>query len=208
MELTYYGANCLKIVTKKASIVVDDNLASLGAKTVAKNGDILLSTFAYDQPVIETPLNVDMPGDYEVSDVSIQGVAARGHMDEKGTQKATIYKISNDEISVVVLGHVFAEITDEELEDLGHVDVLVIPTGGHGYTLDGVGALNVIKKIEPRMVIPTHFADSGIQYEVPQDDLAIVLKELAMEPKDAVGKLKLKAADIPETLELVVLERQ
>lgn len=206
MEITYHGANCLKINVKKATIVVDDNLASLGLKTVTKPEDIVLVT---SNIVSAAPgrLVLTQPGEYEVSDISIQGIAARGSMDEAGTQKATMYKISSDDINVVILGHVFAEITDEELEELGHVDVLFVPIGGNGYTLDGVDALKVIKRIEPRIVVPTHYADSAIKYEVPQASLEEGVKSLAMEPVEAVPKLKLKASDIPENLQLHVLER-
>jgi L-ascorbate metabolism protein UlaG (beta-lactamase superfamily) len=45
VELSYYGANCLRITTKKAQVVVDDNLQKLGLKTVTKPTDISLKTF-------------------------------------------------------------------------------------------------------------------------------------------------------------------
>ena len=152
-------------------------------------------------------LSIAQPGEYEVSDISVQGVGARGSMDEEGTKKATIYKITADDITVVVLGHIFGDITDDEVEELGHVDVLFVPVGGNGYTLDGVDALKVIKKIEPKVVVPTHFADSALKYEVPQATLEDALKTLAMEPSQTVPKLKLKSIDIPDSLHLYVLER-
>lgn len=206
MEITYFGANCVRINVKKATIVVDDNLASLGLKTATKPDDIVLVTSGH----IDTAkgrIVMKQPGEYEVSDISIQGIAVRGSMDEAGTALATIYKISSDDINVAVLGHVFAEITDAQLEEIGHVDVLLVPIGGNGYTLDGVDALKVIKKIEPRIVVPTHFADSAINYEVPQASLEDGIKSLAMEPVETLSKLKLKSVDIPDSLQLYVLER-
>jgi L-ascorbate metabolism protein UlaG (beta-lactamase superfamily) len=74
--------------------------------------------------------------------------------------------------------------------------------------MDAVGALNVIKSIEPKLVIPTHYDDKGLKYPVPQVSLEEALKGLAMEPKETVPKLKLKPADISETTELIVLERK
>lgn len=207
MEITYHGGNCLRIVAKKASIVVDDNLSSLGQKTIVKPDDIVLVTSDHLKASTSGRLVIAQPGEYEVSDISIQGIAARGSMDEAGTNNATMYKITSDDISLLVLGHVFAEITDEELEEIGHVDVLVTPVGGHGYTLDGVDALKLIKKIEPKMVVPTHYADSALKYEVPQDGLEEAFKGLAMEPVETVPKLKLKASDIPDSIQLHVLER-
>lgn len=208
MELTFHGANCIKMVTKNATMVVDDNLSILGGKQVAKSGDIVVQTHSYDSPVADSKICIDQPGEYEVSDISIIGVAARAHMDEPDKKTATIYKFIAHDISVVVLGHVFEEITEDELEELGHVDVLIIPVGNKGYTLDGKGAKKVIKSIEPKLVIPTHYADKDLKFEVDQDNLEDALKLVELEPTETVSKLKLKAADIPDILRLVVLEKQ
>ena len=209
MEVQYYGANCVRLSTKKANIIVDDNLASLGQKSVARAGDIVLQTTPpIDKPAADVKIVIDIPGEYEVSNTSIQGVAARSHMDEEGKQSSTMFKIIADEVKVVVTGHVFPELSDSQLEALGTVDVLIIPVGGNGYTLDSVGALKLIKKIEPKLVIPTHYADKALKYEVPQQSLEEAVKDLAMEIKETVPKLKVKPAELGETAQLIVLEKQ
>lgn len=206
--MQYFGTNCLRLNVKKANLVIDDNLEDLGAKPVTKNGDIALFSGPHGTPAAETKLVIDHPGEYEVSEVSIQGIAARAHTDEEGAKTATIFKVVGDDIRLVVTGHIFPELSDDQLEAIGSVDVLVIPVGGNGYTLDAIGALKIMKKIEPRIIIPTHYADTSLNYPVPQQELETALKELAMEPKETVPKLKLKANDIGETTELIVLERQ
>ncbi len=208
MELQFYGANCLRLVTKKARLVVDDNLADLGQKPVAKAGDIALFTGVYSLPAAETQLVIDQPGEYEVSDVSIKGIAARAYMDEEGQHSATIYRLEADDIRVGIVGHIFPQLSDAQLEALGTIDVLIIPVGNSGYTMDAVGALHIIKEIEPKLVIPTHYDDKGLKYPVPQASLEEALKGLAMEPKETVPKLKVKPADLAENAELIVLERQ
>lgn len=209
MELQYYGANCIKLTTKKATITVDDNLAEVGLKSVAKAGDILLFTGKHQGDFKEPKLTLDQPGEYEVSDISIQGIAARSHMEANEKAKdATIFKIMTDDVRIVVIGHIYPELSDKQLEAIGTVDILVIPVGGNGYTLDPISALKVIKKIEPKLVVPTHYADKALKYEVPQQDLDNAIKELAMEPKETVAKLKFKPAELTDTTQLVILERQ
>lgn len=208
MELQYFGANCLRLNVKKASLVIDDNLEDLGAKSVTKNGDIVLFTGPHGAPPSGAKLVIDHPGEYEVSEISIQGIAARAHTDEEGAKTVTIFKVVGDDIRLVVTGHIFPELNDDQLEAIGSIDVLVIPVGGNGYTLDAVGALKIIKKIEPKIVIPTHYADNTLNYPVPQQDLLTALKELSMEPKETVAKLKLKVNELAETTELIVLEHQ
>jgi L-ascorbate metabolism protein UlaG (beta-lactamase superfamily) len=207
MDIQYYGANCVRITTKKASIIIDDNLADLGAKSVTKGGEVALFTAAHGEPTAETKLVLDMPGEYEVSDISIQGVAARAHIDEAEQHHATMFKLVADEIRVAVVGHIYPELTDDQLEALGTIDVLIIPVGGNGYTLDSVGALHVIKEIEPKIVIPTHYDESGLQFPVPQQSLEEALKGVGMEAKEPVAKLKLKAGDIGDIMQLVILEK-
>jgi L-ascorbate metabolism protein UlaG (beta-lactamase superfamily) len=208
MEFQYYGANCIKITTKNAVFVVDDNLKELGLKSITKPENVALMTvLPTDQP--DARLVITDPGEYEVSEVSIFGIAARAHMDEAGKKTATIYKLHYDDTKVCILGHVYPDLTEEQLEAIGMIDILITPVGGSGYTLDGVGALTLIKKIEPKLVIPTHYDDKAIKYEVPQASLEDALKNMAMEQKsEPVAKFKPKPADYGETTQLVVLERQ
>lgn len=206
MELQYYGANCIGITTKKARLVVDDNLAELGLKPVV-NAD---SIAVYTVPPTKAPgarLVFSDPGEYEASEISIFGIPARSHMDEEGRQSATIYKIQVGDLRIAVTGHIHPDISEDHLEELGAVDILFVPVGGNGYTLDAVGALTIVKKIEPRIVIPTHYDDAKIKYPVPQQPLAEALKGLAMEAKETLQKYKPKPADLGEATQLLVLER-
>lgn len=206
MELSYFGANCVRIVTKKAQIVVDDNLDKLGLKSVTKPTDISLHTHAGISPKT-AQFTADMPGEYEISGVVIHGIAARSHMDKEGKKSAVVYTVTVDEIKVAILGHIYPDLSEDQLEAIGLVDIAVVPVGDNGYTLDGVGALQVIKKIEPKVVIPTHYADKAIKYEVSQVDLAEALKNLAMEPAETLDKYKPKPADWSDTAKLIVLNR-
>lgn len=208
MEVQYHGANCLSVVTKQCRLVVDDNLKDLGVKSIVRAGDIALFTHEHGESPVELRLLIDGPGEFEIGDISIRGMAVRAHMDEEGQKNATLYKITVDDVQLVVTGHIYPELTDSELEVIGAVDVLCIPVGGNGYTLDATGALKVIKEIEPKLIVPTHYADKSLKYPVPQAELADALKNLAMEPKETVAKLKIKPADLTEVTQLVVLERQ
>jgi hypothetical protein len=208
MELQYYGANCLRLSAKKSQIVVDDNLAKLGLKSVTKPTDISLRTSRELPEHSQAVFRAEMPGEYEVAGVVIHGIAARAHMDEEGKKNAVIYTIEADDTKVLILGHIYPELSEEQLEQIGLVDVAVVPVGGSGYTLDGIGALKVIKQIEPKVVIPTHYHDKAVHYEVPQAELADAVKNMGMEITETVSKYKIKPAELSDTSKLIVLERQ
>lgn len=208
MDIQFYGANCLAINTKQARLVIDDNLEELGKKPVAKQGDIVLFTGPHGSPAQEPKIVIDQPGEYEVSGVSIYGIATRAHIDEEKQKNTTMYKIITDDLRILVVGHAYPELSDSQLETIGMVDVMLVPVGGNGYTLDGIGALKLIKKVEPKLVIPTHYDAKGLQYPVPQQELSQALTALAMEPKETVAKLKIKPGELSDVTQLVLLEQQ
>jgi L-ascorbate metabolism protein UlaG (beta-lactamase superfamily) len=205
MDLQFYGANCLSVTHKSARIVIDDNLAELGSKSITKPDDVVL--FTSHSHNVGARFIFDSPGEYEVSDISIIGIAAQAHVDEPNTLNATMFKLIFGDQSILITGPIDPKLSDKQLEAIGQVDVLVVPVGGNGYTTDPIGALEVIKAIEPKLVIPTHYADKALTFPVPQQDLAQVLKELAMEPKETVAKLRLKPNELTDVTQLIILER-
>ncbi|HEY5550016.1 MAG TPA: MBL fold metallo-hydrolase [Candidatus Saccharimonadales bacterium] len=207
MELQYFGANCLRISTKKAQIVIDDNLDKLGLKSVTKPTDISLHTQA-GIPSKTAQFTADMPGEYEISGIVIHGIATRAHINGETKKNAVVYIIAADDMRIAVLGHIYPDLSEDQLEAVGHVDIAIVPVGNNGYTMDGVGALQVIKKIEPKVVIPTHYADKSIKYEVQQVELTEALKNLGMEPAETLDKYKPNRAEWTDTAKLIVLKRQ
>jgi len=209
MDMQFYGANCVVLSSKQARVVIDDNLTALCGKSVVKDGDICLFTGEHDAVSGNPKLVLDMPGEYEASNVSIFGLQARAHMDvHEGDQKSVvIYKITWGDTKILVTGHVFPKLTDDQLEAIGLVDVMFVPVGGNGYTLDAAGALQLIKAVEPKIVIPTHYNDKALKYEVPQTELSDALHTLGMEPKETVTKFQFKPAEVTDTTQLVILEK-
>ncbi len=207
MEFQYFGGNCISITMKKSTLVIDDNLNELGLKTVTKSENVALFT-QLPNNAPESRLKITDPGEYEVSDVSIFGIRSRSHMDEVSAQSATIYKIQFDDLRVAIIGHIHPDLSEDQLEEIGIVDLLIIPVGGNGYTLDAVGAMQVIKKIGPKIVIPTHYEDSKINYPVPQQPLSEALKVFSVDASDPIAKFKPKPIDFSDNMQVIVLERQ
>ncbi len=209
MDVQFYGANCLVFSVKDLRVVVDDNLESLGLKSVGRPNDVLLYTTKQREAVSESArMLIDMPGEYEIGNLSIVGIPARAHMDTaEDLSSTTMYKLTFGDTNYLVTGHIFPDLTDDELEMIGLIDVMFVPVGGGGYTLDPVGALKLVKAIEPKLVIPTHYDDKALEFEVPQLSLDDALKELAMEPKERATKLKLKPGELPDVTQLFVLEK-
>lgn len=208
-EVEYKGANCIVVSTKKASVVVDPKLSVVGLKDASVKDAIELATEArFAVNSADAKLIIEGPGEYGIADFDIRGVAAQRHLDtESDPKSSTIYRIEAGDIRLAVVGNIYEKLNESQLEDIGIVDVLVIPVGGSGYTLDATGAAAITRQIDPKIVVPVHYADDGIKYEVPQSDVDTFVGELGIAVEE-VPKLKLKnAAALPATLTIFKLAR-
>lgn len=203
MDVSFYGANCLVFSFKTSRIVVDFDPEILGKKSVIKPTDVSLYTTVGKSDDIAR-LVFNSPGEYEIGDISVIGIESKAFMGD--TDKTTMYKLSTSDIDMLVTGHITENLSALQLEKIGNVDALLIPVGNSGYTLDPVGALKLIKDIEPKIVIPTHYSGTGLNYPVKQIELSEVIKEMAMEPAQTTPKLKVKRSDLSEVTQLIVLE--
>lgn len=208
-EIEYKGANGLIVSSKKASIVIDPKLSLVGLKDIPVKDAIELATeerFAVNSDTAK--LVIEGPGEYGVADFDIRGVAAQRHLDTEADPKvSTIYRIEAGDIRAAVIGNIYEKLSEDQLEEIGVIDVLVIPVGGSGYTLDATGAATITRQIEPKVVIPVHYADPAIKYEVPQSEAEVFITELGA-PVEEAPKLKLKAASaLPAALTVYKLAR-
>jgi L-ascorbate metabolism protein UlaG (beta-lactamase superfamily) len=208
-EIEYKGGNCVIVSSKKTTITVDSNLSLLGLKDLKEKDAVELAT---EERFAANPADVRMviesPGEYEVGDFTIKGVAAQRHIDvESDEKRSTMYKIESTEARIAVIGNIAPKVSDEQLEALGVVDVLVLPVGGNGYTLDATSAVSIVRQVEPKVVIPVHYADTALRYEVPQDTLDTFVKELGS-PVETTNKFKVKSSTtLPTVLTVVELTR-
>ena len=180
MQIEYKGANCVVIRDKNALIIVDPT-KNASVKDLQNPEAVVLATqpnFAPAEDAVKSFI-IDMPGEYEHKDVSVRGIAVPAHLaaDEKA-KDAVMYRIETMGVSIAVIGHTVAPLDDDDLETLGKIDIVIIPVGGNGYTLDADDAGAIIKQLSPSVVIPTHYDDGQTKYEVPQDDLVAFEKEM------------------------------
>ncbi len=207
MELQYYGANSLKVMTKKSTVSVDPLSDIAKLSTDLKKTDTVLATKPeLAEGVSEDIFLVTSPGEYEFEDYSVKGVAAQPHTGSAGDLSATIYRVTAADTVILFVGHIDSKLSEDQLEAIGLVDVVVVPVGGGGYTLDAIGAATVVRALEPKLVIPVHSAGDKLNYSVPQAELELFIKELGAPVSDeVVDKYKIKT--LPETLTVQIIAK-
>lgn len=208
-DIEYKGGNGVVLTTKKAVLNVDPRLSLVGLKDIKTKEEIELAT--EDRFVVENSearIIVNSPGEYEVGDFTIRGIAAQRHIDtEKDEKMSTIYRVECGDVRLCLIGNIDAKLSDEQQEAIGVIDILILPVGGGGYTLDATSAASIVRQLEPKMVIPVHYADSTLRYEVPQDTLDTFVKELGA-PVEVTSKFKVKnVASLPQLLTIIELTR-
>src|SRR4030081_487013 len=162
MEISFVGHSCFRLRGRDASVVIDPYGKGIGLTTLVPSrfsADVLAIT--HEHPghnnramVGGDPKVITGPGEYEVKGVRVQGVAAY-HDDEKGARlgRVTMYSITLDELVVAHLGDLGHGLSEAQQDQLGTIDVLLLPVGG-GNSLSATAAAAVANQLEPRVVVP------------------------------------------------------
>lgn len=215
MEISLIGHSCFKIKGKELTLVIDPyDPKKVGYKLPNLSADLVLTSHAHEDHnfidgVGDYKLLIETPGEYEMSDVFVYGFKTF-HDNKKGAERGvnTIFQIQMDGFSLLHLGDLGHELSQETLEKLTDVDVLMIPVGGT-YTIDAKTAVKVISSIEPSIIIPMHYQTKDLKgLSNKLQEVKEFLDEFGVEAgslKEA-DKLKITSrSDIPEESEVHVL---
>ena len=209
MIIKWYGQACFRVQSGKTIIVIDPFAKSIGLQPPRGEVDIVMVTHDHDDHNNIHSLQgefflIDGPGEFEVKGVKVMGISSF-HDTKEGNERGlnTIYSLKVEDIHLVHLGDFGQDsLTDEQLDALGEVDVLMVPVGGI-YTIDGTKAASIVHQVEPKLVIPMHYKISGLSVKL--NSASQFLKELGQEGTE-MEKLVLKKKDLnKERMEIVLL---
>lgn len=213
MDIIWHGHSCFTIKGKKTTIVTDPyeglgvQLPKLKADVITL-GDELAETKASVAEVEGNPTVLDWPGEFEVSGVSVEAFSAdrfarNGDKGDHGNVNIFVFLV--DGIKVCHLSGLCHELSDELVDRIGDIEVLLLPVGG-GDVLDGKTAQKLVEDIEPRVVIPMYFTTDKSEMNIkgPEEFLKIIGKtELQPVAKYSIDS---KSGLLEGTMEFVLLE--
>ncbi len=209
MDISWLGHSCFKIRGSHATVITDPYLPSLGYSLGKPTARIVTVSHqhpghSYVQGIGGEPRLVTGPGEYEISGVLIIGIATF-HDEEKGRKrgKNTIYLMEVDEVSVCHLGDLGHTLTTEQVEELDNVDVLLLPVGGVS-TINAPMAAEVVRQLEPKVVVPMHYKTKALNWELESADR--FLKEMGVKEVNSQPKLSLTKSSLPATMQVFLLE--
>lgn len=205
MQIQYFGLSSFKISTKDATVVTDPFHKDSGLTPPRGAADIIIladrlnKLYSATSGFSGTPFLANTPGEYDVKGVTITGIPLK--QEEKFV---TIFLIESEDIRILNLTHIKDwNLTEDELEELGEIDVLIVPVGGNT-VLSASQAAKIVNEIEPKIIIPSHYKMPGLILDV--DPLDKFAKEMGGK-NEQMDKLTLKKKDLPEEgTRVVVLE--
>jgi len=216
------------------SIIIDPFSEEIGLRIPKFEGDIILMTHNhYDHNNVKAvsaptsasePFLISGPGEYEVKGVFIRGIHSLSaanprlagdetksqrpwHDEKQGKERGenTIYAIETEDLKLCHLGDLGQkELTEEQLEKIGEVDILMIPVGGV-YTISAKEAPKIMSQIEPKITIPMHYAIPRLKIKLESSDK--FLKTFGIKNLEPMKKLSIKKKDISlEEAKIVILK--
>lgn len=191
MTIQYHGDACVRLTGKTSAgeftVLCDPyDAKATGLKMIRPSAvDLVLSTTGILPEFEAGPYRIVSPGEYEVRGVGVVGIPVG---------RTTIYRLEAEGIAIAHLGHLAQPLSAEIIDQLGDVDVCLIPVGGKG-VLTGKQAAEAVEQIEPRLVIPIQYAVRGAQ--LPYDGIEAFAKEMGASAKTPEEKLRVTEKELP-----------
>ena len=139
----------------------------------------------------------------ETRGIRFQGIPTY-HDESKGSQRGTntIFCFTVDGIRVCHLGDLGHRLTNDQITEIGGVDILLLPVGGF-YTIDAAMATEIYENLKPRIVIPMHF--KNVKCTLPIVGVEDFIKEKQNVRRGDSSEIEFKSGNLPSATEIVVL---
>ena len=209
MDINWLGHSCFRIKGSQAIVITDPYPPNLGYSLGKATANIVTVSHqhpghSHTQGIDGKPKLVTRPGEYEISGVLIIGIASFHDNEEgKARGKNTAYLIEVDEVSICHLGDLGHVLTAEQVEQLENVDVLLLPVGGVS-TINAPMAAEVVRQVEPKVVIPMHYKTPVLKRELEPVDR--FLKEMGVKEVDSQPKLSFTKPSLPASTQVFLLD--
>jgi L-ascorbate metabolism protein UlaG (beta-lactamase superfamily) len=210
MEITWYGQTCFRLSERgMATVVADPYPPDVGLTFPRPRASVV--TASHDDPQcrytsgVRGPFKLlDGPGEYEIGDVFITGIATFAD-NKRGASRGpnTVFTFDFGGLTACHLGRLGHVPTQSQVENLGAVNILLVPVGGGG-SLSTARASEVISLFEPSIVIPMYYKIPGLKLRL--GTLGRFLKEMGLEKVDSQEVLKVSRSNLSEETRVVVLE--
>ena len=209
MDINWLGHSCFRIKGRHTTVITDPYSPDLGYSLGKPTAQIVTVSHqhpghSYVQGIGGEKRLVTGPGEYEIGGILITGIATF-HDQERGKNRGrnTVYLLEVDEVLVCHLGDLGHVLTAGQAEEIGNVDVLLLPVGGVS-TINAPMAAEVVRQLEPKAVVPMHYKTSVLSWEL--EPVEKFLKEIGVEQVNSQPKLSITKSSLPLSTQVFLLD--
>lgn len=193
MELRWMGGRTVRLSSQRAKVLMDPQLP-VGSAGLESAG---LVTYSHAAPELcgrrpDGAFVIAGAGEYEVDEVFVIGVSG-GAADGSNT----LYNVNIDGVNVVHPGAAAQRLSQAQVEELGAVDVLVLPLCDASQ--GGIKAMDWIAQLQPAIVVPLSSGDDSA------GQLQRFLGGIGATAGEARESLQVQAGSLPEDMQAVIL---
>jgi len=208
MEITWLGHSCFRLKGSQATVITDPYPPDLGYSLGKPTARIV--TVSHQHPghsyvpgIGGEPKVIKGPGEYEISSILVIGLPTF-HDGDGGKQrgKNIVYLIEVDEVAICHLGDLGHVLTTQQVEEIGNVDVLLVPVGGVS-TINASMAAEVVRQLEPKIVVPMHYKTEVLKKELEPVDR--FLKEMGVKDVASRPRLSVTKTNLPVSTQVLLL---
>jgi len=163
MILKWIGHSCFQLTSELGTRIVMDPFNSMIGKMPEVAADAVTASHGHGdhnffEGVSGNPIHLTEPGEHLIRDISIKGIPTF-HDDKLGEKrgKNIVFCFEADGTKICHCGDLGHVLTDDQLQAIGDVDVLLLPTGGT-FTIDSKTAAVVANQVKPKVVVPMHYS--------------------------------------------------
>ncbi len=163
MKIKWLGHSCFLLSSSSGVRVLTDPFnEKVGYKLPAVEADIVTTSHGhgdhnYPEIAKGSFTIISNPGRFNERGIEITGIPTF-HDDVQGAKRGNniVYKFNIDGINVCHCGDLGHLLSGQQAQEIGKVDILMVPVGGF-YTVDHLGAAEVIKLLQPKIILPMHY---------------------------------------------------
>jgi len=163
MNVSYLGHSCFKIEYKGKSVIIDpyQNGKVPGLANIKERANLVLCSHGHDDH--NAAQLIDVTGEEAPFDVTFFETY---HDEAQGTKRGMnkVHIIKADAYKIVHMGDIGCGLTEQQIKLLEAADLLMLPVGGF-YTIDAQQALEMVKQISPKTVIPMHYRRDKVGFD-------------------------------------------
>ena len=216
MKIKWFGQSCFTFTADNGTTIVTDPYAG-----------IYHYLFGYTLPEIDANIvtvshnhgdhnnvgavkgnfvHIKDPGEFSPEGIDIKGVSTF-HDNVSGAKrgKNIVYNFRIDGLNVCHCGDLGHVLSPEQINEIGNVDILLLPAGGN-VTLDISDAVEIMKQLNPAIVIPMHYRTEvmgmlGFMFKRVETFIAAAKKDAR-----SYKELDVTASNIKDLPEIAVLQ--